>query len=264
MEHGREHREHGQNGGVDVLESVDTVRGDGVTVTVRASGARHPECGSIPGIGLEFKPATMRGGARVGAGRKPKPPSVAVMMPGQAGPRWYVARVDRRAVRCRGQESWADALERLIGEAGWSGVVPQYRTAADVLLPAFPGYLLIEFDKRDPAWRVIPHLQGVGRLIGPDAERPMAVVDVQAAWVLAQFGPEGVQRRPLQDMALAPLAAGVMVRVVGGLGLGWTGRVLESDGRSVVLEVDGRRVKMAQAGVVLAMQGPGALGPSQS
>jgi hypothetical protein len=172
-----------------------------------------------------------------------------------------VAQVDRRAVPTLGRGPWHVALERLIEAAGCSAVVPMYRSALDDLVPAFPGYALVEFDVRLPAWRSLSQVRGVRGLIGP-VDRPMPVVDVQAAWVLAQFGPDGVQRRPLQEAAAVPLPVGLSVRVVGGLGLGWVGTVVSSDGRSVSIEVAGRLVRMAQAGVV-PMEGPGVMGPPQ-
>lgn len=257
MEHGMEHQEHREIPGATVRESVDTVIGDGVTVAARASGGNHPECGSIPTIKTKFKPATNgRGGSRPGAGRPRKVASVAMLADGQAGPRWYVAQVDRRAVPTLGLEPWHAALERMIEEAGCAAVVPLYRSTEDELLAAFPGYALVEADLRQPAWRRLSQVPGVRRLVGP-TDRPMPVADVQAAWVLSQFGPDGVQRRPAQCAPAAALPVGVAVRVVDGLGLGLVGTVQESDGRSVVIDVAGRRVRMAQAGVVVV--GPSAI-----
>jgi transcription antitermination factor NusG len=237
-----------------VQESVDTVIGDGVTVTARAPGAWHPECESIPDSQRLIRPGNDE---RRGPGRRwPKPASVAVLADRQAGPRWHVAQVDRRAVVTLGLEPWHQTLERVIGEAGFDAVVPMYRSAEDVLVAAFPGYALVEFDVRDPAWRALPQVRGVRRLIGP-TDRPMAVADVQAAWVLGQFGPDGYQRRPMEAAAAAPLPRGVWVRVVLGLGLGWSGAVLESDGRSAVLDVQGRRVRVAQAALQVVGPPPG-------
>ncbi len=230
-------------------EAVDKVTCDGVTVSPRAPGAQHPECGSISEIaGLIRQPNEVR---RRPGRVWPKAPSVAVLSPGQAGPRWYVASVERRAARVRAGETVAEALERALGEGGWAGVVPRYRTSDDVLAWAFPGYMLVELDRRDPRWRSVPHVPGVRRLIGPDAERPMPVADVQAAWVLGQFGPDGYQRRPINSVAAPPLPLAARVKVIGGLGLGWHGEVVESDGLSVVILVGNRRVRMAQAAVQL-------------
>lgn len=233
-----------------VRESLDAVTDNAVTVDASTPGARHPECGSISeDLSLIRQPNEER---RKPGRVWPKPASVALLAPGQDGPRWYVAAVDRRAVRALSSETTAEALERAIREAGHSAVVPQYRTADDLLTWAFPGYMLVELDRRDPAWRSVPHLAGVRRLIGPDAERPMPIAAVQAAWVLGQFGPDGYQRRPLERAPALPLPVGASVQVVGGLGLGWRGEVVESDGRAVVVHVDGRRVRMAQAAVKLA------------
>jgi transcription antitermination factor NusG len=251
MEHVMEHREHGANGGVAVQNRVDMGAGDGVTVRDGALGALHPECGSNSRGSAEFKFA--HGGARAGAGRKPKPVSVALLAPGLEGPRWYVAEVTRGA---EAAIAWA------LCEVGFVAVAPGYlahvpadpvrrRAAADVLRPAFPGYILVELDRRNAGWRAVCHQRGVRRLIGADAERPTPVTWQQAAWVLAQFGPDGVQRRPAVAAALVPLPVGVRVRVVEGLGEGQAGTVLASDGRAVVLEVGGRRVRVAQAAVAV-------------
>jgi transcription antitermination factor NusG len=247
MEHVMEHREHRANRGAAVQNRVDIGVGDGVTVAGCAPGANGPECGSIPEIRPEFKPATTRGGARAGAGRPQKPASVALLAPGAEGARWYVAAVDRLAVRSEPGQGWADALECAVRAAGFDAVVPQYRTADDVLVAVFPGYGLVEFDRRDPAWRAIPHLRGVRRLIGPDVERPTPVAAIQAAWVIGQFGDGGRQRLPLERVPAAPLPVGLMVRVVDGLGVGWAGVVVASDGRSCWLDVAKRRVRVAQA-----------------
>jgi len=169
---------------------------------------------------------------------------VAVVPPGQDGPRWYVACVDgAHEVR----------LQQVIREAGWSAVAPQYRDADGFLVVAYRGYILVEFDIRDDCWREIAHLRGVRSLLGGEVERPRPVAMTQAAWVLSQFGDDGVQRRTVDRATLAPLPVRAAVRVAEGLGLGWSGRVVCSDGRSVVLLVDGRRVKVAQGLVALCV-----------
>lgn len=251
MEHGLEHGNTWEMTQGGVMRIVDTVTETGVTVADCAPGGGAPECGSISETSHLIRPAneTRRRPGRVW----PKPASVALLAPGGEGPRWYVAAVDageawRAWGRVRGI-GWAEALEHVLGRMGFAAVVPQYLDAGGVLRAAFPGYAMVEFDKRDPAWRQVPHVRGVRRLIGPDAERPVPVAAVQAAWVLGQFAAGGKQRQPVERVALVPLRIGMAARVVDGLGLGWSGTVVASDGRTVALDVAGRVVRVAQAAV---------------
>ena len=234
-------------------EMLDMVSGDGVTVTALAPGAGHPECGAIPGNSLEFKAATMRGGARAGAGRPRKPASVAVLAPGWAGPRWYMVETHPR------QE---EAAVQAIQAAGFDAVWPQFRDVVpadpgrkralrEVMRAAFPGYVMAEFDQAaDATWRWIATRRGVRRIVGGQAERPTPIAMTEAAWVISQFGVDGVQRRaPIEASALAPLAIGVQVVVRTGPYAGAQGAVIASTGRAVTLPIGGWRVTMAQAAV---------------
>jgi transcription antitermination factor NusG len=227
---------------------VDMVIGDDVTVTARASGARHPECGAHPDNQGLIKLATTWGGVRVGAGAKPRPPSVVVSA---GGARWYCIEVAPRTERLVAAE---------IARLGVVSLAPEYlgtqrvreRVGGQVkfvdravILPAFPGYVFAEFDAVGPEWRRIATRRGVKRLIGSDPERPLAVPPVQMAWVISQFGEDGAQRMPRQ--AAAPILLGAMVRVVAGPLVGLVARVVRSNGKTVSVEWSGRPVTMAQA-----------------
>lgn len=248
MEHQKEHGNTGKMAGRVGAESLDTVSGDGVTVTVMAPGARHPECGASSQIRPEFKMAS-HGGARVGAGRLRKPASVVVSA---AGPRWYCIETAARS---------EDMVVALLDGMGFEAFAPKFldrvaarpeikRAAHDVLRPAFPGYVLVEFDAANMGWRRIATVRGVKRVMGGGPERPSAIPVTKAAWLIAQFGVGGVQRRSRLDMpAAAPIEAGRWVRVIVGPYDAICGRVLESDGRAVVLTIGGWRVRMAQAAV---------------
>lgn len=229
------------------MMGLDMVTGDAVTVAACAPGAGHPECGSHPDNEALFKPATKRGGARVGAGR---PPSVAVLAPGWDGPRWYCVEVQSRQ-----ELAVAEALMAL----GFDAVAPQFmdlvlanlprgKPAREVLRPAFPGYVIAEFDAADAGWRRIASQPGVKRVMGCTPERPTPLPAVHVAWIIGQFGAEGAQRRS-RLKAAAPIGVGCWVRVVAGPAEGVRGRVVISNGRAVVLAVAGHRVKMAQAAV---------------
>lgn len=259
MEHGMEHQEHRQIAGALIAESVDTVPGDGVTVTARAPGAGHPECGAIPADSTEFKSATTWGGARAGAGRPRKPASVVIL---GDGPRWYCVEVAPRAEFRAAAEIEALGVPVLVPEylgqrrvrERVGGVVRVVERPA--LLLAFPRYVFAEFDVRAPEWRRIATRQGVKRIIGLDPERPVPVPAVQMAWVIAQFGDDGVQRRPV-NAAAVPIKAGAMVQVLAGPLAGHVAPVQRSNGRTVWIEWAGRSVSMAQAAV-------GVVGPSQN
>lgn len=235
-------------------EMLDTALADRVTDAVRAPGARHPECGSHPDISTEIKPATKRGGVRPGAGRPCTAPAVAVLAPGWAGPRWFCVEVHRRC---------EDAVVEQLQDLGFEAIAPQSldsvpargkRPAQEILRPAFPGYVIVEFDRADAGWRRIASQPGVRRIMGSHPERPMALRDVQVAWIIGQFGFGGAQRVPVQqrEAVPAPLAEGVEVRVISGPLDGMHGRVMTSNGLAVVLALAGRRVRMAQAAVTLA------------
>ncbi|WP_372918689.1 transcription termination/antitermination protein NusG [Sandarakinorhabdus sp.] len=237
-------------------KQVDMVMGDGVTVTTRAPGAWHPECGSHPDDAGLFSSPTKNGGARPGSGPKRQPPPSVRVGPAVDGARWYCVAVHQRRE--------ADVAARLM-DLGFVAVAPEFMDilpakparklpVREVLRAAFPGYILVEFDLGDPDWRRIASQRGVRQVMGAAPERPSAVLPVQAAWMLAQFGPEGVQRRSTlaAQVVAEPIAEGVLVRVSAGPLQGKLGRVVTSNGRAVVLVIAGRRVKMAQVGVVIA------------
>ena len=82
---------------------------------------------------------------------------------------------------------------------------------------------------------------------------------MQMAWVIAQFGEDGVQRVPAQ--AAAPLPVGCRVRVLAGPIAGHEAEVVRSNGRTVAFRWAGRLVQMAQAAVAVvgAAVGPGGI-----
>jgi transcription antitermination factor NusG len=226
---------------------VDAVIGDDVTVAVRASGAWHPECGSHPENPGIIKSATNWGGSRVGAGRKP----ASVVIAGH-GPRWYCVEVQSRQER---------AVVAQIGRLGFQAVAPEFMdmvpgnpakklAAREVLRAAFPGYVLGEFDVADAGWRQVASVRGVRRIMGPHPERPSPLPAVNAAWLLSQFGEGGSQRvSRLQAGRLVPLVVGCAAVVSAGPFEGVRGTVMASDGRAVVLSVEGRRVRVPQVAV---------------
>jgi transcription antitermination factor NusG len=247
MEHQKEHGNTGKMAGRVGAESLDSVSGDGVTVTAMAPGARHPECGAIPETQCLIRPDN---DLRRGPGRRWAKPASVVVSAG--GPRWYCIETAARS---------EDMVAALLDGMGFEAFAPKFldrvaarpeikRAAHDVLRPAFPGYVLAEFDAADGDWRRIASVRGVRRVMGSAPERPSAIPAVKAAWLIAQFGPGGVQLRSRVDApAATPIEAGRWVRVNVGPYDGVRGRVLESDGRAVVLTISGWRVRVAQAAV---------------
>lgn len=229
-------------------ESVDTVMGDGVTVTARAPGAWHPECGSHPENPALIKPATKRGGVRPGAGRPPRSVRIA---PGVDGPRAYCVEVHPRR---------ENGVEAELLRLGFEALAPQFldmvpaqvarvRTMREVLRPAFPGYVVVKFDRADPGWRRIASVRGVWRIMGPGPEQPSPLLAVSVAWIVGQFGPDGAQRRSRLAGAVVaePLVVGAVVTISSGPMEGCDGVVLASDGRAVTLRLaGGMKVRMAQ------------------
>jgi transcription antitermination factor NusG len=227
---------------------LDTLGAEVVTVGVRAPGAWHPECGADagnPGLIRDANEPRRRPG-RVW----PKPASVVVSA---GGPRWVCVEVARRAEDL--------VVEALLG-LGFDAVVPKFMDVLpanparklarrEVLRPAFPGYVLVEIDLDDAGWRRIASQRGVRRLMGSSPERPSQIPAVKAAWLIAQFGFGGVQRRSVLACPerMAPLAVDAEVQVTAGPYEGSRGRVVASDGRAVVVRIGGWRVRMAQAAV---------------
>lgn len=207
-------------------------------VTVRSSppGAQHPECGSHSGESPEIKLATnSRGGARHGAGRKPKakPPTVSI---GSGGPRWFIAEVHARTEGVVAADFEAQ---------GFSALVPRYRTEEGQLRAAFVGFVLVELDLARDAWQSLLATRSVRRLMGAHPERPSALPAAEAAWVISQFGPGGMQRS--RALPPEPVAPGTEVRFQAGPFSGRSGSVSWSNGRTAVVIVEGRRVEVAQA-----------------
>lgn len=233
---------------------LDSSATAGVTVSSCAPGASHPECVSIPENRRLIRPGN---DVRQGPGRRwAAPASVALLPTGVDGPRWYVGEVEPKAVRRSATQAWDEVLEASVVRAGWRCVVPQFftelvdpktkRVRWAGLLPAFPGYALFEIDRRMRGWPAVIGIPGITRLIGPDPMRPTPVAPVQAAWVLGQFGPGGARRQVDDVPPSAPLPIGAQAKVMTGLWVGWAGLIAESDGRQVVLDVAGKRVRLPQ------------------
>lgn len=202
--------------------------GSGVTLTAPLEARGASGCGSHSIEQAEIK---RRGGARPGAGRPRRAVASVAIGLGRDGLRWYCVEAES------GRElAVAGAIER----QGWPAFVPRMLDRDGRLVLCWSRYLFAEFDWRGTGWRAIAHTRGVLRLLGPSPEAPEPVAAGEMAWLLAQFGPDGVQRLP----PVAPRAwpVGAAVRVAVGPMAGVQGVVRRCDGRRSVIDVGGRAV----------------------
>jgi transcriptional antiterminator RfaH len=244
--HAAEHRYTGRESDGEGRESLDSVRGDVVTVTARAPGAGHPECGSRGAEGPEISskfghggpransggPRANSGGARRGAGRKPAPPPPAIAS-GKPGLRWFCLQTAPRAELL--------AVVHLTTK-GFATFLPLHQTGVgQVLRPLFPGWLFVQFDHQAGRWGAINGTPGVREL---HSDTPLAsdlVVEL-----IALYGPGGKAVYPPGAHAMEPIEAGKLVRVTSGDVIDLVGIVQWSDGDKVRLlaEMMGGQVRV--------------------
>lgn len=222
-----------------VHESVDTARGAGVTVGLSAPGASTPECGSHGAAGAEISKfghggaRANSGGARAGAGRKPKePPAVA---PRHQGLRWYCLQTAPRG----------ELLAILhLTHRGFPTFLPLHQPDRhQVLRPLFPGWLFTQFDQSAGRWGSIKSAPGVRELYETTPLDDAFVVEL-----IRLYGPGGVAVLPEKAQGLAPLERGQLVRVKDGHAMDLVGVVQWSDKHKVELlaEVMGGAVRIVK------------------
>jgi transcriptional antiterminator RfaH len=147
------------------------------------------------------------GGARSGAGRKPKAPIAAPVPVG--GDRWYCVRTGLGLERT--------ALIEL-GMAGFTVFGPNlYKPATrpkrDIrgvmrpgrpphVVPLFPRYVFVRFDRADERWRTIRSQVGVECIMGATAERPIVVPDRAIDRIRALCAPNGCVYPKAEPMAV--------------------------------------------------------------
>jgi transcriptional antiterminator RfaH len=220
---------------------VDMVIGDDVTVTARASGARHPECGSHSGASPEISkfghggPRKNSGGARANAGRPasstpasaPKPPSA------PKGQRWYCLQTPPRG----------ELLAILsLTHRGFPTFLPLHMPGAhQVLRPLFPGWLFVQFDHAAGLWGSIKGAPGVRELHSASPLEPGFVAEL-----IRLYGPGGPAVLPEKAVALDPIERGQVVRVADGRAMDLVGICDWSDREKVALlaEVMGGHVRI--------------------
>ena len=228
---------------------LDMVTGDDVTVAARAPGARYPECGASPDNQRLIRPGNDVQGK---PGRRWGQTSAVVARRSFLGLRWYCVETHARCEVMVEDELLARGFDALAPQfMDLLPACPRRKLAErEVLRPAFPGFVLTQFDQALPKWRRIASVRGVRRVMGFSAEQPSPVAEAQVAWIVSQFGFGGVQRRTRLELPPdEPIAVGAVVRVAGGPMEGKRGVVLWSNGRRVKVRLDGWPVEMAQAAV---------------
>lgn len=204
----------------DEISSCDAAKIEGVDGGAPAHGQQ--ECGSIPEFGGLFKPATKRGGARVGTGPKPK---VAKRVTGEA--RWYCVQTEPR------QE-----LQVIHGLTvrGFERHFPKIKLEVGALpVPRFPRYVFVRFDRAGEEWKCIPTMRGVARLFSATAEKPTPLRRGYVEGLLAEAGASGF----VDAVGDGPgdLDVGEEVRLLDGPLAGLVGRVATASTNWVEVKV---------------------------
>lgn len=187
---------------------------------------RHPECGSHPGAGTEISKfgwggaRANSGGRRAGAGRKPASKELAqsriaasihsLAWPGALGDRWYCARTHYRAELI--------AIEELVRQ-GYPAFLPRIeRELPDhqrILVPMFPGYLFVRFDRGAERWRPVVSTPGIRCLLGVSPELPIPAPFGMIEALASRANDDGTVLRH-RHPRVEPIPAGETVRIANG------------------------------------------------
>jgi len=153
---------------------------------------------------------------------------------------WFVAETQPRA------EAQA---ERNLANQGYTSFCPRFRKlrrharrTEQVLAPLFPGYLFVQLDLGQHAWRSINGTIGIRRLVGPEGARPQPVpAHIMAA--LHERCDNGVAR-----IGLLNLEPGKEMRLMSGPFADRLATIttLDDKGRvSVLLEILGQQARIS-------------------
>lgn len=170
------------------------------------------ECGSHTGeTDLISKfghggPRKNSGGARPGAGRKPKGDNPAMLQAQPEGVRWYCIQTFpmREQAVCRDLCD-LDLDHHLPLFVDRSGDKPVHR-------PLFSGYVFVLFDCGTDPWRKLVSLSGVRRLFSTSAERPIPI----PVGVVENLKACGMIDEPDDAPWLEPIRVGHAVRILSG------------------------------------------------
>ncbi len=192
----------------------------------------------------------LHGGARIGAGRKPR----LVLPPAADIDRWYCVYTRQ------GGELLADIEIRRAGFTTFAPLVWKAATLPrrnsrgavrpgkpDRIVPLFPRYLFVRFNRGSPDWARIAGLRGVEYIVGatPQTPRPVADETIDLIRGIPGMAVNGcVYPVEVADERPLPIKAGTPVAIASGPFGGRTGICTWSDGRRVrvLLEIMGRTV----------------------
>lgn len=235
MEHHQEHREHAVRVS-PAAEETACEPADASTMGEFGAGVdNHPECVSHAADGAEISKfgwggaRQNSGGARPGAGRKPR--TVAKPAMREAGPRWYVLQTEPR----REFQVIHD-----LTLAGFTVRMPMFiDNAHPVSHPLWPGYVFVQFDVGADDWRFVVHRPFVTRLFGADRELPTPLPIGWLETVLAMENDDGLIDARAPVPAIQP---GTLLRVTDGPFTSFVGVCAWSDDERVraVLNIFGR------------------------
>ena len=203
------------------------------TDAMRSVGEASPNIAEFSKMGWGGARANS-GGARPGAGRKPK---IAPIIIAPLGPRWYVIETHPSAERQVAYE---------LARQGWRGYLPltAVRRRDRVLptmmhtehVPLFRGIVFVEIDRDGKTWGTIlsqiPGVRGIikgaGGLISP----------VQPADFIAKLMTMDAERLNLTSVANPPRKVGERVTIGAGSLASFQGMVMACDGLTTTVNVE--------------------------
>lgn len=142
---------------------------------------------------------------------------------------WYVAETLPRA------EKYAEAN---LGRQGFASFCPRFskqrrhaRRIDRVLVPVFPGYVFVRFDRQRDQWTSINGTLGIRRLVGASSSRPQAMPESAMQALFERCTDD------IMSCILPELEPGQQVRVVSGPFMGQLATIerLDDHGRVRVL-----------------------------
>lgn len=161
------------------------------------------------------------------------------------GARWYAVQAKPR------QETTA---QRQLNNQHFQAFLPMVasqRARSVELVPLFPGYLFVLFDRSRDRWRAICSTRGVKTLMGPSPENPTAMPRGAVEHLLQTASLRAI----VQDITPLPIAPGSSVRIGAGPFADQSGICLWSDHRRVrlLMEILGgaRELELPRSDVVV-------------
>lgn len=176
------------------------------------------------------------GGARPGAGRKPsvRPTPVPEIL------HWYCVRTTHGAeltadieIRLAGFTLFAPSLFKQATKPRLDARGAMRPGKPDRIVPLFPRYFFVQFNRADESWRKIRSLPGVERIMGTTPDWPLIVPDSAIAAIRALCAPNGCVYP--ESHRVQPLAVNTRARLLDGPLANLDGICTWSDGRRVKL-----------------------------